>query len=201
MDKFKSRAVCAAATVFASAAFAPVMAFAEEEKRSGIMLLIPTPAEFIPAIIAFVIIFFVLSKLAWPKVIAATTAREEKIQSDLDSAREVKEKAEADAKSREELLADAQREAGEIIAQARRDADEERNKILAKAQKDASATISKAHDAVAAERRKAMVQLSVSVVDLSVEIAGKIIGNDLSDDEHRALAEKYLVEVGNSYDA
>ena len=43
-----------------------------------------------------------------------------------------------------------------------------------------------------------MVELSGSVVDLSVEIAGKIIGNDLTDAEHRALAEKYLAEVGSS---
>ena len=34
------------------------------------------------------------------------------------------------------------------------------------------------------------------MVDLSVEIASKIIGNDLSEDEQRRLAEKYLAEVG-----
>ena len=36
------------------------------------------------------------------------------------------------------------------------------------------------------------------MVDLSVEIASKIIGNDLSEAEQRKLAEKYLAEVGTS---
>ena len=45
------------------------------------------------------------------------------------------------------------------------------------------------------ERRKATIELSNSVVDLSVEIASKIIGNDLTEDQQRRLAEKYLAEV------
>ena len=56
--------------------------------------------------------------------------------------------------------------------------------------------IAKAHGAVDSERHKAMIELSSSVVDLSVEIASKIIGNDLSVEEQRRLAEKYLAEVG-----
>ena len=72
--------------------------------------------------------------------------------------------------------------------------------MLAKAQKEASGIIAKSHEALEGERRKAMIELSGSVVDLSVEIAGKIIGNDLSEDQQRALAEKYLAEVGKTND-
>ena len=64
--------------------------------------------------------------------------------------------------------------------------------MLAKAQREAADIIAKAHGAV----DKAMIELSSSVVDLSVEIASKIIGNDLSEEEQRRLAEKYLAEVG-----
>jgi F-type H+-transporting ATPase subunit b len=59
-------------------------------------------------------------------------------------------------------------------------------------------TIARGKDVIDAERKRAMEDLSKSVIDLSVEIAGKIVGNDLSDDEHRALAAKYLQEVGDS---
>ena len=45
-----------------------------------------------------------------------------------------------------------------------------------------------------------MIELSGSVVDLSVEIAGKIIGNELTEDQQRDLAEKYLKEVGKPND-
>ena len=42
-----------------------------------------------------------------------------------------------------------------------------------------------------------MVALSTHVVDLSVEIASKIIGDALDEKEQIALAEKYLLEVGD----
>ena len=45
-----------------------------------------------------------------------------------------------------------------------------------------------------------MVELSDSVVDLSVEIAGKIIGDSLDEAGQRKLAEKYLEEVGSLND-
>lgn len=176
----------------------PTVALAEEE-NTGMMLLLPNMAEFVPACIAFLIIFFVMSKFAWPSILKMMEDRENKIQGDLDAAEEAKTQAQSDAKAYEERLAAAEREAAEIVAAAKREAEEERSRILAKAQKDASATIAKARDAVEAERKKAMVQLSGSVVDLSVEIAGKIIGNDLDDEAHRALAEKYLAEVGSSH--
>ena len=71
---------------------------------------------------------------------------------------------------------------------------------MEKAQAEAAATIEKARDVVESERKKSMLQLSQSVVDLSVSIAGKILGNDLDDTAHRTLAERYLAEVGNSDD-
>ena len=82
--------------------------------------------------------------------------------------------------------------------QAKKEAEEERARILAKAQHEAADVIAKARGAVDSERHKAMIELSGSVVDLSVEIATKIIGESLSEDDQRKLAEKYLAEVGKS---
>ena len=190
-------AFCGAALFIAST---PVAALAEEE-NTVMKLLIPNMAEFIPACIAFLIIFFIMSKFAWPMALKMMEDRENKIQGDMDAAEQAKDQARSDAQAYADRLAVAEREAADIIAAAKREAEEERSRILAKAQQDAAATIAKARDAVESERKKALVQLSGSVVDLSVEIAGKIIGNDLDDAEHRALAEKYLAEVGNAHDA
>lgn len=175
----------------------PTVALAEEE-NTGMRLLVPNMAEFVPACIAFLIIFFIMSKFAWPMVLKMMEDRENKIQGDLDAAEEAKNQAQSDAKAYEERLAAAERDAAEIVAAARREAEEERSRILAKAQKDASATIAKARDAVESERKKALVQLSGSVVDLSVEIASKIVGENLTDEQHRKLAERYLAEVGST---
>lgn len=178
--------------VLTAMAAAPSTAFA-----AGADILIPKPAEFVPALIAFLAIWLILAKLAWPMIIKTLDAREQKIAGDLKAAEDAKLKAQQDARAQEEQIAAANREAADIIAAAKREAEEERSKIIAEAQASAVSIIAKAHDAIDSERKKAMVELSGQVVDLSVEIASKIIGDALDDAEQHHLAEKYLLEVGD----
>lgn len=197
MTKIQSCLVRAAAGSTVLTAALPAVAHAEEQ-NTGLTLLLPNMAEFIPACIAFIIIYLIMSKLAWPSVLKMMEDRENKIAGDLKAAEEARTKAETEAKNVDLAIDEAQRQAADIIAQAKRKAQEERAQILADAQKDAAVTIARGKDVIDAERKRAMEDLSKSVIDLSVEIAGKIVGNDLSDDEHRALAAKYLQEVGDS---
>ena len=173
----------------------PALALAEES-AVGPDILIPKPAELIPALIAFIIILLDLAKLVWPSVLDMMEKRQQKIQDDLDAAERSKIQAAEEAKSYEAKILDAHHEADAIVAKAKKEAEEVRSAVLAKAQREAADIIAKAHGAVDSERHKAMIELSSSVVDLSVEIASKIIGNDLSVEEQRKLAEKYLAEVG-----
>ena len=161
--------------IAALAALVPTPAFAEAP--SGADLLLPKMAEFIPALIAFLVIWFVLAKLAWPSILGMMEKRQQKIQDDLDAAANEKAAAEKEHREYQAQIAEARHEADEIVAKAKREAEAERSRILAKAQEDAAGT-----------------------VDLSVEIASKIIGNDLSEADQRKLAEKYLAEVGTGHD-
>ena len=187
------RAATVAGMSLAALLATPVPAFA-----AGADILLPKPAEFIPALIAFIIIWIVLAKLAWPMIVGILDARQAKIEGDLKAAADAKEAAEESARTYEQRILDAEREAQDIIAAAKREAETERSEILAEAQREAAAAIAKSRDVIESERKKAMDELAGSVVDLSVEIAGKIIGNDLDLSQHRALAEKYLAEVGSS---
>ncbi|ERL09295.1 F0F1 ATP synthase subunit B [Olsenella profusa] len=189
------------AAALASAAMAmqfPTVALADSP--SGTDLLLPKPAEFVPALIAFLVIWAVLAKFALPSIVEMMEKRQQKIQNDLDEAQQAKVKAVEEQKEYEARIAEAHRQAERIIADAKREAEEERSRVLAKAQRDAAGVIAKAHGAVSSERKKAMIELSGQVVNLSVEIASKIIGNDLSEDEQRRLAERYLAEVSTRDD-
>ena len=192
--KNKGRGLIAGMGAAALVATAPTVAFAEES-AVGADILIPKPAEFIPALIAFLIIWVVLAKLVWPQVLSMMEKRQAKIQADLDDAERAKAEAAEEARNYEAKILDAHHEADAIVAKAKKEAEEVRSAVLAKAQREAADIIAKAHGAVDSERHKAMIELSSSVVDLSVEIASKIIGNDLSEEEQRKLAEKYLAEV------
>lgn len=195
--KSNTRGFLARAGVLAcgfAAALAPTPAHAEES-AVGPDILIPKLAEFIPALVAFLIIWAVLAKLVWPQVLQMMEKRQEKIQSDLDSAERSKLEAAEKARSYDELIAQAHSQAEAIVAEARREASKERAAMLARAQVEVSDIIAKAHGAVETERHKAAAELSGSVVDLSVEIAEKIIGGSLGAEEQRKLAERYLMEV------
>ena len=200
MTDIRYRASRAVAAAMLLAAATPGVALAEEEENAGLMLLRPNMAEFIPACVAFVIIFIIVRKAAWPFVLKMMDDREQKIKGDLDAAEQARSKAEvAEAEIAVKLEA-AERQAEEIIADAKRDAENERARIIAEGQASAQALIAKAHATVADEREKAMIELSGQVVDLSVEIASKIIGTGLSEEEQRKLAERYLLEVGSLYE-
>ena len=177
----------------------PAVALAEEE-NTGMRLLLPNMAEFIPACIAFLIIWFLMAKFAWPMVLKMMDDREKKIQGDLDAAEQARTEAEEAKAAYATKIEEAERQAADIVAEAKHEAEVMRSEMLAKAQEDSQAIIAKAHDVIDAERAKAMAELSGSVVDLSVEIAGKIIGDALDEDEQRQLAIKYLSEVGSLND-
>lgn len=74
----------------------PLAALAEEaadqaqETPSAFDILIPKPAEFIPALIAFLVIWVALAKFVWPSVLKTLDKRQQTIQDNLDAAEENK---------------------------------------------------------------------------------------------------------------
>ena len=57
--------------------------------------------------------------------------------------------------------------------------------------------IEKARGAIEAEKKAAIAELQSSVAETSIAVASKVIGADLSDDEHRQLIERYVNEAGS----
>ena len=175
-------------------AMAPTAALAEEE-RSGIQLLVPTLAELIPACIDFLVVFIILDKMVWPSVVKMMDDREKALTGQMEAAEQAKEKLAETSKQCDEQLAAAHAQAAEIVAHAKHEAEQERARIIYEAHVQAADIIDKGHKAVEAERAHTLEDLSRSVADLSVEIAGKIIGSELTDEEHLKLASRYLEEM------
>ncbi len=175
----------------------PAYAFAEESSNKA-DILIPKMAEFVPALIAFLIIWIVLAKFAWPQILAMMDERGKRIQESLDEAEATKQKAISSRKEYDELVTDARRKSADIILEARKDAEGERARIIEAAHKEAEDIIAKAHANAEAERNAIYAAATTSIADLSVSVASKIVGQTLSsDDEQRALIERYIKEAGS----
>lgn len=194
MSNCKNGAAALAAGAVALAA--PSLALAEENSDLGIGILIPNLSEFIPALIAFLVIWVVLAKFAWPMIVGMLDKRQETIKNNLDEAEAAKIEAQRSLEEYKKQLADARREAAGIVDEARRAGEQVKADITAQAQAQADEMIAKAKKSIEKEKLAAIADLQSSVADLSVTVAGRFIGEGLSDADQRKLIEKYVAEAG-----
>jgi F-type H+-transporting ATPase subunit b len=178
------------------------MAFAEEaaNEENPMALLLPNPGEFVPMLIGFILLWVILAKFGWPAIIGMLDKRVNTIRESLEQAEETRLESARLLEEQQAQTEAAKKQAAQIIADAKQAAESVRADITAKAQEEAAAMVAKATAAVQAEKKAAIAQLQGSVADLSVAVAGRLIGADLSDAEHRKIIERYLTEAG-SFDA
>lgn len=183
----------------ASVLLVPALAFAEEAESSGADILIPKMAEFVPALIIFLIIWFLLAKFVWPKVTATLDAREKRIEDSIEEADQTKAEAAEIRTEADAIVAEARRKASEIVLEARSDGEKERSRIVAAAHTEAEGIIAKAHDRADDEMKRAYANATDTIAKTAVAVASKIVGETLSNDEpkQRELIKKYLTEVGS----
>jgi len=162
-----------------------------------VQAIIPNLGELIPALISFAIVFFVLSKFAWPAISDMLDKRAETIREGLERAEAAKVEAERLLEEYKQTMADARKEAGSILQQAKQAAEATRLEGTSKTQAEIDEMLAKARESIEGERRAAIASLQASVADLSVAVAGKLIGSELSAADHAAVIEKYVSEAGS----
>ena len=186
----------ALAAGFTTLAF-PALAFASEEESAGISAILPDMLEFIPMLVAFIILLIILGKFGWPKFEGMLEKRESTNKDALEKSEQNRIESERVLVEYKRQLDEAKDQASSIVAEARKTGEAVQADITAKAQAEAAAMIEKAHAAIEAEKKSALAELQGSMADLSVSVASKIIGEDLSDEEHRKIIERYVKEAGS----
>jgi len=160
-------------------------------------VLIPKLPEVLIAAASFAVLFIVLGKFAFPPVVKILDERADKIRESLEKAEETKVEAERLLEEYKQQMAEARAEASKIIDQGRTVAESMKVEIVAKAKEEAEAEKAKAIEAIKTEKVAAMADLQKQVADLSVDVAAKIIGTSLKKEDHAALIERYVAEVGS----
>lgn len=179
----------------AASAICPLNAFAEE--GSGIQAILPQMDEFIPMLVAFIILWIVLAKFGWPLFEGMLNKREETIKNSLEKSEEARAESERLLAEYQEQLEGAKAQSQQILVNAQKSAAAIETEIKDKAQAEANAMIEKAKVAIEAEKQNAIKELQASMADTSIAVASRIIGEDFSDDEHRKLIERYVKEAGS----
>lgn len=159
-----------------NAAF-PALAFAAEaEQEGGISAILPDMAEFIPMLIAFIVLWIILAKFGWPMFAGMLEKRENTIREALKKSEEAQIESERVLAEYNKQLADAKAQSAQIIADARSVGEAVKADITAQAQAEAADMIAKAKAAIEAEKKQAISELQATVADTSVDVAARLIG-------------------------
>lgn len=195
-NKAKAWLALTGAATSASLAF-PALAFAEMEEKTGIAVIAPDMIETVPMLIAFIILVIVLAKFGWPMFEGMLEKREKTITEALEKSEAVRIESERVLAEYQKQLADAKAQAAQIVAEAKETGESVRAEITKQAQEESAAMIEKAKISIDAEKKVAMAELKNSIADLTVDVATRIVAQDMSDADHRALIERYLNEAGS----
>jgi F-type H+-transporting ATPase subunit b len=147
-------------------------------------------------ILIFLLFLFILTKFAWKPILAAVKARDEMIKGSLQSAEKAKIEMLKLQKDNEAILRKAREEREGILKEAR----EVRDKLVAeakdKATEEAGKIIEKARAGIESEKRKALSEIHDQVATLSVDIASKLLGEQLKKTgEQEKMIDNYLKEI------
>jgi F-type H+-transporting ATPase subunit b len=146
--------------------------------------------------VLFVGLIFLLKKFAWKPILNAVNEREEKIQSALKAAEEAEKKMQALNNESEALLKQAREERDQILKEARAARETIIAEAKAKATAEADKIIAQSRETINNEKMAAITELKNQVAVLSIEIAEKILKEQMSGDtKQKAMVENLLKEV------
>ena len=146
-------------------------------------------------LIGFGIFFFILAKYAWPVITKGIASRNKKIQDQLDEAERVHAELQSLNLKYEEMIAQAKLERDDILNEARTISEKLKEDAKMKADMEAQSIIADAKQTIQMEKMKAITDLKNEIANFSINIAEKIMTEELSDKEKQEkLIEKWVDE-------
>jgi F-type H+-transporting ATPase subunit b len=145
-------------------------------------------------IVNFVIVLFLLNKIAVGPITRILAERRARIEQGLKDAEQARQDREAADNERAAALADARREANDILARAQRTAQESREQDIAATRAELDRMRERAAAEIEAEKQRALIDLRAEVVDLALAAAGKVVAETMTGERQRRLVEAFLAE-------
>ncbi len=156
-------------------------------KGGGIALLEVNPGLVIWTFIIFGIVLFLLHRFAWHPITVALDQRAEKIHSDIDSARRLKDDAERKLTEYLQKIEELQSEGQKVLTQSRKEAEEQKEKMMAAAKEETHSLLERSKREIQVAKDVAVTETKEQVVGLAVAIASEILSRDINTKDHEKL--------------
>ena len=158
--------------------------------------LIPDTVELVMGIIGFIVVFGGLGKVLMPRIQKTLAERTDAIEGGIQRAEEAQAEAQQTLERYRSQLADARQEAARLREEAR----EQGTQIIAEMREQAQAEyrrlVDAAHAQIEADRQQAITALRTEVGQLATELAGRVVGESLTDDARQSrVVDRFLEEL------
>jgi F-type H+-transporting ATPase subunit b len=157
-------------------------------------LLTPEFGLLIWTLLAFIVVFFILGKFAWPAIVKGLKQREQGIADSLATAERVRAEMAQLKNENEELLAKAREERGQLLKEARETKEKIINESKEQAKIEANKIIADAQAAINTQKMAAITDVKNQIGKLVIEVSEKILKRELENKEAQEAHIKELVE-------
>lgn len=158
-------------------------------------LLDVNPGLIIWTVLTFLILLFILRRVAWKPILSALDKREKDIQDSLEKAEKAKEDAQKILDENQANLAKAEEESKKIIEQSRSYAENLKEQLLKESKEQAKKIIEDAADEIDRRKESAFEELKDQVAKIAVTAAEKIMKQNLDAEKNKHIVDTYLKDV------
>jgi F-type H+-transporting ATPase subunit b len=158
--------------------------------------ILPAGNELVWGAIAFVVLFLLMKKFAYPPVKKGLEARADKIRESLDDAERTRDEAQSILDQYQRQLADAKSESARIIEEARQAADKLRQDLRKQAESEVADIKQRAQEDIGAQVERAKADLQAKMAELSIDLAEKVVERNLDRETNRALIDSFINQTG-----
>ena len=145
-------------------------------------------------LLAFLIVFFILKKFAWPPIIKGLKDRQQSIAESLATAEKIKIEMAQMKSENEALLASAREERAKMMKEARETKDRIVNEAKEQAKTEANKIVLEAQAAINTQKLAALTEVKNQVGKLVIEVSEKVLRRELENKEAQEAHIKGLVD-------
>lgn len=155
----------------------------------------PSGSMFLWTLLTFCTVSAVLAKVAWKPILAGLDKREADIRQSIENAEKVASELAGIEETRHGIISKADEDAKGIVTRARRAGVEAERVIRDKAKDEIAILRENADREITAAQEKARADLRRESVESAINLAGKLIGENLDDNKNRQLTDRLIEQM------
>ena len=146
-------------------------------------------------LVIFLLLFGILAKLVFPKILAAVEAREKALEDAIEGAKRDREEAARILSEHQRQLESARGEAQKLIVEGRQVGEKLRADMIEETQQQQQAMLERARREIETEKQRAISEMRREAIELAIAGASKVIEKNLDDQSNRKIVESFLSSI------